>query len=222
MLHDPFKDVTDAESLTLYHVSRRGAFEGEFLRPDMGKEREINGIRAKWLYATPYISKTLIFAFDWTSEAIIGGSVAGTDQQFITICERSKTMRKDVSFKVYAFDGRGHGFQKTLSGEAYIRSRYEKLDTREFVTQQLIPISALRLAHEVNSINDAMKLGLQIFSTEKTKQELMNEDFLGERYYLTPLMQWYASLPARGFTWENGARNVNAHPVVRKLLEEAG
>lgn len=220
MTHDPFKNAVDAENLTLYHVSRRGAFEGDFLRPDMGKEREINGVTAKWLYASPYISKTLIFAFDWQNEAIIGGSVAGTDQQFITVCERSRTMQKPVSLKVYSFAGKGHGFQKTLAGEAYIRSKYEKLDTREFVTQQPIPLSALTLAHEVNSIEDAMRLGLQIFSTERAKQELLDEDFLGESYYKTPLMEWYAGLPERGFVWENGAQNVNAHPVIQELLKK--
>jgi hypothetical protein len=47
---------------------------------------------------------------------------------------------------------------------------------------------------------------------------LEKEGSLGESYYRTPLPQWVAGLPGRGFTWENAARGVNADPALRRLF----
>jgi hypothetical protein len=163
-------------------------------------------------FATPYLSKTLMFAFDWYArEAILGGAIEGSTDQFIIICEREKTLAKVRCLYIYSFSGGGFGFGKTLTGSAYLKNT---ADTREFYAIQSIPAGKLQLCAEISDINELMAKGLQIFSTHKTYDQLMAEDFLGEFYLQTPAKEWLRHLLQNGFVWENKNRQINPNAVL--------
>ncbi|MBI1216265.1 MAG: hypothetical protein GC185_10680 [Alphaproteobacteria bacterium] len=214
----PFAGI-DVSELTLFH-GMRTPLEGDALLPV--NERDINGKKAKYLFATPYVAKSLMFAFDWRKEeAIVGGPVRGSADQFIIVCERERTMKKDIDLYLYSFNGGGHGFEKTTSGQAYLKGKSDKnYDTREFATEKAVPASALGEPRRIRSLDEVMQGGLQIFSTARSRQELLAEGFLDQKYMDMPPAQWLFKLLGDGFVWENDARGVNPNPLLKKSFEK--
>lgn len=211
---DPYAGLS-GKDLTLFHAMRSMP-DGHALKP--GLERDVNGKKGKFLFATPYLAKTLMFAFDWhAGEAILGGAVEGSPDQYIIICEKEKTLAKKIYLRVYSFNG--EGFEKTLYGSAYIPRACEgKIrDTREFFTEKEVPLSRMTVAYEITDIETLMRKGLQIFSTSETKKELIEEGFVGEKYHALSAHAWLAELQAsEGFIWENAHRGINPN----KILEQ--
>lgn len=195
----------------LYH-GMRNTTQGNQL--ELGHEREINGVVGRYLFATPYLSKVMMFAFDWhAGEAILGGAVEGTDDQYIVICERSKTLQKPISLFIYELPS--DNFKKCLSGSPYVG---KPADTREYYSHMSVPLSQTRIAFHISSIDELMRHGLQIFSTEKSMQELKQQGFMNLTSRTTSemsIIQYYHDFQ---MTWENRERKVNVNHVLDTKL----
>lgn len=198
---DLLKDAPPPER-TLYHCLYREP-EGDALRASC--EREENGRRDKFLYAATCLTKALAFSFSYHDEGeiICNGGIDGAPEEFAVVCERSKTMNAPRHIRVLAFSG--DGFEDVGEG------------SRQQVSTKDMPFEKTKLVFETTSLNDTMAHGLQIFSTEKTIDELFTEDFFGgDRPHMTQ-KEWLHSLTKRpDFIWENKARDINPSPFLKR------
>lgn len=186
----------------LYHCMNREP-EGDALMPTC--EREVNGRTERFLFATPYLSKSLAFAFDYHDgkEIICNGGIDGTDHEFAIICDRDHTLSVPRTITVFAFPDTG--FEDIPSA-------------RQCVSTKPVPFTEAKPVLEFDNIDGLMHHGLQIFSTSKTLDQLLDEDFFSQKKSNVSNEAWLCNLVCReGFVWENLDRNINPTP---KLLDQ--
>lgn len=197
------------EAPVLYHCINRPLL-GDALQPTC--VREINGVTDTFLFAATHLTKALAFAFDYhaTEPGIIrNGGIKGTPDEYAIVCNRGKTLGQLPSIKVYAFAA--DGFQHVDPG----------WDSRQCVSTQAVPLSKARLVLETSSVDDLMRHGLQIFSTDKTFDELGRQQFL-DRDSTLPTTEWLAGLLKSGaFRWENHQRGLSPNLVLKRALMPA-
>lgn len=163
-------------------------------------EREVNGRNAKFLYATPYLTKALAFSFDYYgTEIICNGNIGDTPDEMAIICDRDHTMNIPRPIKVYAFSS--EGFENIGQG------------SRQYVSEKPVAFKDTKVVFETNDVNEIMKRGLQVFSTTKTIDELWAEKFL-DNFHDEPTQErmLFNLVAKKGFIWENRNRNLNPTP----------
>lgn len=189
----------------LYHCVNQPV-QGNALLPTC--ERTVNGQEGNYLFAATHLSKALAFAFDYKSECpdiVRNGGIAGTDDEFVIICKGEKTLREMPLVEVYAFDS--ETFEQAWPGQ----------ESRQFVSQHPLPLAKTKLVLKTNNVEDLMRHGLQIFSTEKTFSELGGAEFL-DLDSAVPDEDWLMQLLDRGdFRWENKERQINPTPQLLEL-----
>jgi hypothetical protein len=161
--NEPKYDFTGAAEGTvrpvLYHCVNH-PMTGDSLQPRC--LREVNGRKDTFLFAATRLSKALAFAFDYHSELpespgiICNGAIDGTPDEFAIICNRNKTLNELSHIKVYAFPA--DGFEYVDPGT----------ESRQSVSTQAMPLSKAKMLLETSNVEDLMRHGLQIFSTDKT------------------------------------------------------
>lgn len=182
------------EERTLYHCLYKPP-EGDALRASC--LRHENGRENRFLFATPYLSKALAFAFSYhnNSDICMNGPIYGTPEEFAVICNRSVTMSANRPARVYAFSSRG--FEPLEPG------------SRQYVTTTPVPFAETRTAFETGDVHDIMRNGLQIFSVAGTPEEYGSPGGLDERYGSYHLEEMLFRLVADGHAiWENQARMI--------------
>jgi len=167
----------------------------------------VNGRTDKFLFATSYISKAMAFCFDYhdKGEIICNGGIEGTRDEFAIICDRDNTLSRDRHIQLFAFSG--EGFESLSEG------------ARQSVSTKRIPFAQAECLFISNDVEDTMRYGLQIFSTDKTLDQLWDEEFLENRSCAGEFTQagWLHHLVRNeGFRWENQERNLNPN---QRLLE---
>jgi hypothetical protein len=193
-----------AETERLYHCVNREPV-GDALEPTC--EREVNGRTDKFLFATSYISKAMAFSFDYhdDGEIICNGSIDGTRDEFAIICDRANTLSRPRHIQLFAFSG--EGFESLSEG------------ARQSVSTKRMPFAEAECLFISNDVEDTMRYGLQIFATDKTLDQLLDEGFLenwrGDGKFTQ--IDWLHHLVRNeGFHWENQERNLNPN---QKLLD---
>jgi hypothetical protein len=195
-----------AKPLTLYHCLYREP-EGPGLRASC--VREVNGREAAYLFAASHLSKALAFAFSYhDNEVIANGGIEGTDDEFVIVCDREKTLGKPRRTRVYGFPA--DGFEMAWEPES-----------RQYVSTAPVAFKDTKLVLDAEGIEPLMRHGLQIFSTGKTAAELMAGDFFNNAFAGdSPLGAKLAHLVRNhGFTWENEARGVHPNPLIKAHLK---
>ena len=178
--------------------------QGDALEPTC--VREVNGRTDKFLFASPYISKTMAFSFDYhdKGEIIMNGGIDGTRDEFAIICDRETTLTRPRHIQLFAFSGDGF---ETLSG-------------RQSVSTRRVPWAEADCLFVSHDVEDTMRYGLQIFSTDKTLDQLLAENFC-EKYcdmQGSDGERLYQLVRDQGFRWENQARNLNPTPQLLDLF----
>jgi len=189
----------------LYHCVNQ-PLVGNVLRA--GCRREVNGREADFLFAGSYLSKALPFAFDYNRSKADGilanGVIEGTPDEYAIVTDRDKTFKALPQSKVYAFSS--EGFEEAWPGE----------DSRQWVSQKDVSLDKSHLVLEIDSVDDLMRNGLQIFSTDKTVEELGGKKFLDGR---SGGVQGLGELLESGeFRWENRERGINPNPALELAL----
>jgi hypothetical protein len=212
MVGDPKADTAAlTDDMILYHCINRLP-EGDFIRPD--RVREVNGRREKFLFATPYISKALAFAFSYRDEEIIcNGGLEDSADEYAIVCDSARTLERMRYARVYAFSAQG--FEKAEQCEAFIGTG----DSRQFVSTAAVPFSQASLVLEIHNIDDLMRHGLQIFSSPKTEKQLSGEGFMDLDIFSGSDKEWlrqkWRQTP---LAWENLLRNINPNPSLRQFF----
>jgi hypothetical protein len=191
---------------TLYHCVNREP-EGDALQPTC--LRNVNGRTEKYLFATPYLSKALAFAFDYhNGEIICNGSVDGTPDEFAIVCNRSETLNAPRHIRVFSFSGKN--FEQAYDAESH-----------QCVSTHPVPFKDTKTVLETQNIDDLMRGGLQIFSTEKQCDELLAEDFFGRAGQPAATnIEWLRNLVKdEGFVWENKERGVNPNQALTDFFD---
>lgn len=187
----------------LYHCMNREPI-GDALEPTC--VREVNGRTDTFLFASPYISKTMAFSFDYhgTGEIIMNGAIDGTQDEFAIICDSVNTLSRPRHIQLFSFPDEGF---TPLHPRA-----------RQCVSTRPIPFTETECLFVSQDVEDTMRYGLQIFSTEKTVEELLDDGFF-EKFQAMPGTTeecLWQLVRDQGFCWENQVRNVNPNP---KLLD---
>ena len=193
---------------TLYHCLYREP-EGEALKATC--EREVNGHTGTFLFAATHLTKALAFAFSYHDDEIMcNGGLSGSTDEFVVVCNRSKTLNAPRHTRVLAFSA--EGFEHV--------GRIEH-DSRQMVSPKDMPFENTTLVFEAKGIEELMKQGLQIFSTDKTTDELFAENFFDSDRPTMTQSQWLHSLTQRpDFTWENKARGINPNAQLLNKFAE--
>ena len=194
------KDQTPVPEL--YHCLYRQP-EGNALKATC--EREVNGHTGTFLFAATHLTKALAFSFSYhDSEIMCNGGIGKTTDEFAIICNRSQTLNAPRHIRVFAF-----------SAEGFEHVGRPEHDSRQMVSPKDMPFDKTRLVFETQDVQDIMKQGLQIFSTDKTVDELFAENFFDtDRPHMTQ-EQWLHSLVQRpDFTWENKAQGINPNKLL--------
>lgn len=194
---------------TLYHCLYREP-EGKTLNPTC--VREVNGQEESFLFAASYFTKALAFAFSYHSdkgEIICNGGIDGSPDEFAIICNRDETLNAPRHIRVFSFSSRD--FEQAWGPES-----------RQYVSTQPLAFAETQCVFEAGNIEDLMRQGLQIFSTDKTLEKLMAQNF-HETAGLPAQSnnEWLRNLVRdEGFIWENRDRGINPTPQLMKLFEK--
>ncbi len=190
----------------LYHCVNRPVTD-DSLRPTC--LREVNGRKDTFLFAATHLSKALAFAFDYHNESpgiICNGAIDGTPDEFAIICNRDKTLNELPYIKVYAFPA--DGFEYADPGT----------ESRQSVSTQAMPLAKAKVVLETSNVEDLMRHGLQIFSTDKTFDQLGGQKFFDSGNAVTN-EDWLGQLLKTGnFHWENHERGLNPTPELLRAL----
>jgi hypothetical protein len=190
------------EPEVLYHCMNREAV-GDNLMATC--EREVNGRTDKFLFATPYMTKALAFSFDYYgTEIICNGNVGDTPHEFAIICDRDETLAKPRPIRVYSFSP--DGFENVGEG------------SRQYVSSRPVYFKDTKIVFETNDVNEIMKRGLQVFSTPKTIDQLLAENFHEQFSRAATLEESLYDLTRQGYVWENRARNLNPTPELAQAF----
>lgn len=194
---------------TLYHCLYKES-EGDALNPTC--LRDVNGRKENFLFAASYFTKALAFAFSYHSEKgeiICNAGVDGSPDEFAIICNRLETLNTPRHIRVCSFSS-SH-FEKAWASSS-----------RQYVLNQPVSFKEAQLVFETQNIDDLMRRGLQIFSTNKTREELIAENFLENRgSSASSNNEWLRKLGHdEGFIWENHERNINPNSLLTKLFIE--
>lgn len=192
---------------TLYHCLYQKP-EGPALKATC--EREVNGRSNKFLFAASHLTKSLAFSFSYHAspeegEIICNGSIDETPDEFAVICRRSITLNAPRHIRIFAFSS--EGFESAWKGG------------RQYVSPVDMPFEKTKLVFETSNVQDIMRKGLQIFSTEKTVEDLwnlgfMDHKFLGNKPWL------HDAIRNKGFVWENEAQNINPNQYLAGKFKE--
>lgn len=169
----------------------------------------MNGRTAKYLFAATHLSKALAFAFDYYGgEIFSNGGLENSTEEYAIICNRSKTFGTPRRIQILSF--LSEGFEEAWPGT----------DSRQAVSTESLPVGKTCVVLETSDVNDLMRHGLQLFSTDKTVEQLFEEDI--EAYFAKaggPRQGLAGLVETKGFYWENRIRNINPDA---ELLEKLG
>ncbi|MFT3815207.1 MAG: hypothetical protein QM740_17800 [Acidovorax sp.] len=183
------------EERTLYHCLYKLP-EGDALRASC--LRSENGREDRFLYATPYLSKALAFAFSYhnNSDICCNGPIYGTPGEFAIICNREKTMAAPRPAKIYGFSS--HGFESLQAG------------ARQYVSTADVPFNKTKVVFETDNVQEIMRNGLQIFSVACTPEEFYAPGGLDEQYASSRsnIEMLHALLQSKEAIWENKEQNI--------------
>lgn len=192
---------------TLYHCMYKEP-EGDVLGATC--EREVNGRTEKFLFATPYLSKALAFSFSYHSndgEIIANGSLDGVPEEFAVICDRDKTLNKERSIRVLSFSS--EGFEQAWD-----------VNSRQYVSAKPVPFDQTKTVFTATTLPEIMREGLQIFSTDKTLDELLEDDIFAKGKAKSNV-EWLHFLKTReGFIWENDAQGVGKSAHLQEAFDK--
>ncbi len=206
---DLISEVQQPPERTLYHCLYR-APEGEMLNPTC--VRKVNGREERFLFAASYFAKALAFAFSYHSdkgEIICNGGIDGSPDEFAIICNRGETLNMPRHIRVFSFSS--NNFEQAWNAAS-----------RQYVSIRPVDFQNTQLVFETQNVEDLMRKGLQIFSTDKTFEELMAENF-HETVGLPANSnnEWLRNLVRdEGFLWENQQRGVNPNQILLVLFEQ--
>ncbi len=177
-------------------------------RLEAGFDCEVNGRRANYLFAATCLSKALAFAFDYsTREILANGGIEGTTSEFALICDRSKTLGAPRRIQVLSFSSAG--FEEAWPGT----------DSRQAVSTESLPVEKTNVVLETTDVKDLMRHGLQLFSTDRTLEQLTKD---GVPAYFTRGMDARALLQEllrnEGFYWENLRENIDPDAMLLQRL----
>jgi 8-oxo-dGTP pyrophosphatase MutT (NUDIX family) len=196
----------EAAERTLYHCLYREP-EGDALQPTY--RGTINGREGTYLFAATHFTKALAFAFSYHDREVAGnGAIEGTPDEFVIVCRRTQTLSAPRHVRVYSF-----------GSECF--EPVAKSNSRQCVSERPVAFRDTRLIFEARGIDALMHHGLQIFSTDKTLEELMSGGFCepagsGRKSTVDLLRDLVRS---EGFTWENREREINPNSVVMRAVE---
>jgi 8-oxo-dGTP pyrophosphatase MutT (NUDIX family) len=199
-------DGTKPAERTLYHAMYKPA-EGDALQPlslrtEFGRENH-------YIYATPYLSKALVFAFNYHNgkEIIMNTALDGTPDEIAIVINRDETMAAPRPVKIYAFSDKG----------------FDPIpDARQSVSTRAVPLEKTSLAFETNNVRDVMLNGVQIFSLKESMQQLEEEGFYDKYFARKSTVEALHQLLKEGrVCWENlGEGAGGPNPVLSDAFEK--
>ncbi len=154
---------------TLYHALYKDP-QGDALLPL--SDREENGKRAFYLYATHAFSKAMAYAFSYhTGEIRCNGSIQGTPDEFAIVCRDMLDDPRHV--RIYSFSSKGFDPVDGCPSRA-----------RQWVSTDAKPFSETEMCYETTDIHELMRRGLQIISVDMTAEELDSQQpSLMQKYF---------------------------------------
>lgn len=180
-------DIEPAER-TLYHAMYKPA-EGDAIQPlslrtEFGRENH-------YVYATPFFSKALVYAFSYYNgkEIIMNAAIDGTPDEIAIVINRDETMAAPRPVKIYAFSDKG----------------FDPIpDARQSVSTRAVPLEKTSLAFETNNVRDIMLNGVQIFSVKESMQQLDEKGFYNKYFVGKSTVEALHQLLKEGrVSWEN-------------------
>jgi 8-oxo-dGTP pyrophosphatase MutT (NUDIX family) len=173
---------------TLYHAMYKpavgDAIQPLSLRTEFGRENH-------YVYATPFLSKALVYAFNYHNgkEIIMNTAIDGTPEEIAIIINRDETMAAPRPVKVYAFSDNGFD---PIPG------------ARQSVSTRAVALDKTRVVFETNDVRDVMLNGVQIFSLQESMEQLQAEGFF-DKYLVGKSTEeaLYQLLKEGRIHWEN-------------------
>lgn len=172
--------------------------------------RTINGKTAPFLFASGHLSKSLAFGFSYPEkEIMMNGPIEGTNDEFVVICGGQKTLEQPRHVRVFSFESAGF---VAVEGKP-----------RQYVSEAPVPLAKAQRFMEITDVEDIMRLGVQIFMSDKSFEELWSEGFVDKvKPYSGRIPEFLAMLVQKeGLKWINRDRHVNPNPLLVAALGKA-
>lgn len=168
--------------------------------------REANGKRATYLFATPVLSKSLAFAFSYyTPEIIRNNGIDGTDQEIALVLGGKNVMEAPRPITVYAFSS--DGFSPLGNAD----------ETRQYVSEKPVPFDRTAVTFRADNAISLLSQGLQVFCFRHNAdhyQSLYGDDFA--QVLTDNLSHFYKT---GELVWENKARHINPLPAAERYID---
>lgn len=184
----------------LYHLMHR-TFEGEVLQPNQANDED----NRPYIYASSSLVETLPFATP-NGTRLYNAAIPGTDLYLTIIPDRDNFLKnKKMQGMLY----------KLPADNFFSHPRHET----QFVSEKPVPKVQIEMVAQVNGIEDAMRLGLQVIFTngpltddvyQTVKDIVSDPEFSANlRYYID----------IGFFTYENKERNIQPISYLASELE---
>jgi len=160
------------------------------------------------VFAATRLGKALAFAIP-KGEKLFNTSIESAGAEIVIATNRDNFMKQPIDATVYSFPGTGFVQLPNMQHQS--------------VSTQSVPFSRTKEAAKLNSMDDLMRAGLQVFSFRedfKTVHGSAEAAKLNGAKNDTELMATMAGLIKSGkVVWENQARGINPNPKLAKMME---
>lgn len=174
--------------------------------------------KAPLVFASEHITKTLAYAFDFHKREIAQCEpIDGTGEELAIVYNRDVAMTRKYEATVYGFSSQG--FVSLAEG------------SRQFVSKDSVPFSKVEDTIKINTADDLMRRGLQIFSYKESFSDLhggrtflenRDDNFINKTMRergLSSTNEFLSAMIKEGkIVWENQARGINPNPVLAERL----
>lgn len=173
----------------LYHLFHR-APEGDALMPSQANEQD----PAPYVYATENLKECLPFAAP-NGTRLVNATIPGTDDVLTVIPDRNGFLR----------DGKMSGVIYRFSSDGFER---HPQNPTQWVSPDPVPFSKMEKVAEINGIDEALRLGLQLLFTHKPFVENFPfiEDVMKDPEFPANLKHYVST---GDLDYENGIRDIN-------------
>ncbi|MER9159081.1 NUDIX hydrolase [Mesorhizobium sp. M0778] len=184
---------------TLYHCLNR-PLVGNSLRPTYVLDGTLR------LFAASVVSKAAVFAFDYhrRNEIVFNGPIEGTPDEFCLVYDCALEALSMRGASIYSFQS--EGFESCRNAP------------RQWITTRELPIDSCMLAFQTKTVDDLMRLGVQVFSLNLLHDQVNLNHVLSEFTSLGPIGYLRKLTLKKMVIWENLNRGINPNAVLLERI----
>lgn len=152
----------------------------------------------------------LVFSHCASEHIVCNGAIDGTPDEFVLISNAPEALTIGM-VRGYSFPGGGFDQVADESG-------------RQYISRQPVAFEDARVLFETDNVETLMKCGLQIFTTEKSMDDLRRDGFMEAlRNRHCCVGNFLMNIVRTGdFVWENADRGIRVTPLLQRQFYRQG